>query len=1250
MQHLLKADVEGVLEHVSNLDRSSSKESLSETVTSLIIQEVHRTGECMNKPDFCHQTHDLLFRAWQQNLGIYDPYAKFHHRNGLTTDEYYKLVDKLSLWNELAQTLYSLSPEHALDILHCLRISRPDSKLPLKCLAMYYTVCCSFPSQDIVQELLQHPPLNQLEGMSSLDSASIASILKSMCTILAKLNTHSHDYSKPHHPAYQDAAEQIPQIFSNIYETFKKLSFPHSSRISRRNKHMYRLFWTEFCRNPLSRLIGIVENDLLQTFLKESEDWGHVSQFNNAVEQPFGLEHQQPSMFDIDETLVKLDMPLSDAANKHLMAFVKIYGLINSNCPLETMQANESLNVQTSRAMDKQGHGILTTTEDTTVTQEYVNDCLLKIQHQSTGWISFLELVVDFQDLFWSYFDEDAHLYDLITKAIVTENLHWRFFKRLSHNVILHQQSEDFIELQCIQCLTGLLIAVFKAISNRDQRLAFRNQIIYSSYQNGNDRTGITYGSMELWSRKRILECTTELRITCNQIVEQSDISSDSNLTHNSNNTLIDSLCWLSMIMPYAVLKRLVLGCIDNKGQTSAVHSILQKLGELCSLKASSNEEPLLITVLNSQEVAESMSSLHNRRNYTDLICQWTMVETTYTNKDEDNKDRNEKGFNRLTPLLDIIEYFEWCLIPGLSKWVRLSSDEVALLPASLQLLHLTLSPIMEMKPHANLPLANDEQSKSNSTQNRSLDWLLHINVIQLISDLCALLALRNKLEDTQQSHELEVLSFLRFTDWEACMSSLDSLLHMLLPDLNVKAPTDNLRRILDHDGAQGSTTVLVDRYSGFDWSLQIKVYPLLNRIADHYGFEKMYISLPTGLLDFFNGVEPIFVADEADPRDKWTLLMLTCKSTTWIQDVMLKNLSLAEHFNTVSLHPYDNVGFVTGIYHALLPAKTLSVLPEFKRLLADFLGQVFNLSPIPQSIRDYKYGNESLNTLVKLLMKEDLQILYSILYSKMLLQTYTSISNYQYGQASSSMGEDEHDNEAVYFVSSIMRVIQSLQPWSSIHDNGITDMDSQPFPEYLNSVMPELHNVTNGQEVSSEAFETDWNKSSDSVENEFDAYLKATSNQEHSAANRTQFSTANNMQHIELLFPPESQYNLSKVSLSVITLFILSQIKDQFQVKKLRESIWIFMLQIVEGLSSDPRRRRLVQAAGKAGKASIKNWKKKTGVKHIVRCRPLLNDDQIALVRQSLTLLQDQQESHIIGQKLDVFYIANSKLPRYYL
>lgn len=241
-----------------------------------------------------------------------------------------------------------------------------------------------------------------------------------MCTILVKLNAHSQESSKPNHFAYQDAAEQIPQIFSNIYEAFKNLSFPQSSRLSSRIKHMYRLFWTEFCRNPLSKLskylsililaqrrrcniiiVGIVENDLLQTFLKESEDWGHVSQFNNDVKQGSSLEHQLSFNIDVEESLDNLDIPISNAARKHLMAFVKIYRLIDNNCPVETMQINESVNVKIPRVMNKQNHGNLATIADTTVIQKYVHSCLQKIQHQSAGWISFLELVVDFQDLFW---------------------------------------------------------------------------------------------------------------------------------------------------------------------------------------------------------------------------------------------------------------------------------------------------------------------------------------------------------------------------------------------------------------------------------------------------------------------------------------------------------------------------------------------------------------------------------------------------------------------------------------------------------------------------------------------------------------------------------------------------------------------------------------------------------------------------------------------------------------------------------
>jgi hypothetical protein len=167
-----------------------------------------------------------------------------------------------------------------------------------------------------------------------------------------------------------------------------------------------------------------------------------------------------------------------------------------------------------------------------------------------------------------------------------------------------------------------------------------------------------------------------------------------------------------------------------------------------------------------------------------------------------------------LIPLLDIVEYFEWCLIPGLSKSVELGQDIINLLPAFLQLIYLTLSPLMELEDNADLPHA--ENSNNPPTQTRTLDWLLHVNLLQLISDLSTLLALRKTLVESQLSDEFAILSVLRYTDWEACVNSLDSLLRILLPDLNVKPPVHNLRRILDHNGAQQSFTILADRYREF--------------------------------------------------------------------------------------------------------------------------------------------------------------------------------------------------------------------------------------------------------------------------------------------------------------------------------------------------------------------------------------------------------------------------------------------------
>lgn len=170
--------------------------------------------------------------------------------------------------------------------------------------------------------------------------------------------------------------------------------------------------------------------------------------------------------------------------------------------------------------------------------------------------------------------------------------------------------------------------------------------------------------------------------------------------------------------------------------------------------------------------------------------------------------------------------------------------------------------------------------------------------------------------------------------------------------------------------------------------------------------------------------------------------------------------------------------------------------------------------------------------------------------------------------------------------------------------------------------------------------------------DDEFDLYIEMSTRQQ-----RTQSATSG-MQtdwrrkvHRELLFPPETSATTSSITLSVITLNLLSHIKAEFQDDKLQESIWIMMSKIVEGICSDPQRKRLIQAARKAGKASIKNWKKRTDdYKCIVRCRPLLDYEQQQLTQDTLDTLDSDQERQVIAQKLDFSGSTHAKAPPYYL
>ena len=58
-------------------------------------------------------------------------------------------------------------------------------------------------------------------------------------------------------------------------------------------------------------------------------------------------------------------------------------------------------------------------------------------------------------------------------------------------------------------------------------------------------------------------------------------------------------------------------------------------------------------------------------------------------------------------------------------------------------------------------------------------------------------------------------------------------------------------------------------------------------------------------------------------------------------------------------------------MYQALLPSKTMSVLSEYKILLIDFLGKLYDMPNIPELVRNYDYDSEYMNRMVKVLEHE---------------------------------------------------------------------------------------------------------------------------------------------------------------------------------------------------------------------------------------------------------------------------------------
>ncbi|KAI9281272.1 hypothetical protein BC943DRAFT_330053 [Umbelopsis sp. AD052] len=1235
MNILLKSDVEGVLEHVATNNHCNDPDLISHAVISLVTQEVEHTRQRLHEVNFEQQLHEVLFRAWQQNTGSYRPYAKFHHRNGLRTIEYYQLLNKFDLWKQLAATVYTLPPELAIDILETLGEIRRNNESDTTYIAIYLTVCANLPLRRRIEKCETTITTFLQTTFNSYVSSALLTLLKSLIVDMTTSAVNS------------DVTKSIPYIVQNLIKQLVKASVNNDSMQTSQSRPWQRLFWMR-----LKQLINSSNDCRLADSGKVCEE--ELRRLQTT------FENTQPILLTMKNLSKSKDYPCTDSANehqianKHLASFILIFKKIATNCPFDSFAidaipgpGNEKGDTTKTYS---QRHPSSINAEKHSTLGHCVEDCLYRIRNHLPGWKSFLELAVDYQDVVFSYIEPGSEIWHEICTAVASEKLYWKFFERLVYIVKVHLQTEDLIESNEIQALCEAFMAVFNSITDLAERFNFRNQVHSSSRHEDSESLYILFQTFAVWSRQTILAYENELKIVCNQIVEDNEIGeADEVSEQHTNRLIIEKLCTISIVMPYSVVSCLVMNCIRNRGQTTAIEHILQMSGGIGSLITGPDNSTLLIDVLSSDEVIYMLDTPTSCRNYVDLVCQWAKVPTaTQTRKSGQ-------------ALLDLVSYYQFCLIPELSKAMMLTSTRASALPAFIHLISITLGMHFE---EGNQDEDNTEtgldagQLRNNQGRHArkcdTADFLKRLNWVQILTYMAMLLSTRALDKLSSDKDTLHV--HMKFADWEACIFALEVLVatsedYTSERDQKPKRSMESREPLLTLTDMAGSIDTLIDKSSSFSWDLHLRLYPFFSNVAHGLASDTPSIAVPSHLKEFLEGLSEgiVYYDGGSNESNKWTQLMMACKSTSYIHSTVIKNLSSSTMYTTGKLHPYRSVHFATGMYHALLPNRTMSVLSEYKRLLIDFLGKLFELPNIPDLVRNYDYDSEYMNRMVKGLEHEDLRALHSIIYSKLLLSTSTLLSNQSNNSEeniSASSAKDSDDNHVTYFVASIMRVIQSLRNWSEILvDNRlqVAELQRQPFSDYLRQVMPELHNLPADLSFQSRSEDKVGHNGTDALDDAINMYI-AMSNEQQDVQ-----TTAH--QPRELMFPPDSPTLASSVNLSVITLNLLAHAKAMLQDEKLRETIWILMSHIIEGICNDPHRKRLVQAARKAGKATIKNWKKRTDDhKYIVKCRPLLSPDQQALTRDTLTMLDSEQERQVISNKLDLSGSSNAKAPSYYL
>ncbi|KAF7726625.1 hypothetical protein EC973_008589 [Apophysomyces ossiformis] len=224
------------------------------------------------------------------------------------------------------------------------------------------------------------------------------------------------------------------------------------------------------------------------------------------------------------------------------------------------------------------------------------------------------------------------------------------------------------------------------------------------------------------------------------------------------------------------------------------------------------------------------------------------------------------------------------------------------------------------------------------------------------------------------------------------------------------------------------------------------------------------------------------------------------------------------------------------------------------------------------------------------------------------------------------SANGDEQGQEA-YYVSGLIKVLQSLYPWSSPRRSG----SAPKQPVSLKRIREALLRGNVMQE--------------NMVRTARQEPVSSGATEDQSQAPMTDNDICSKITDVH--YPFLDKEAVSNRSLSVLTLCMLCYASYQFKDTESREMIRVLLLQIVEGLRDNEGRQEFYRAVGLQTKSTINHWRKYKQSKKRILLRPVLDAEEERLIRSYVMLLQDPEESRAIMQALEVLHTPKAEIGR---